>query len=797
MDNDLLARYEQAQSIMQGPHTNHTSLNDAVFPHWIENSQCFWYLRETKSGKEFRLVHASEATNTLAFDHQTLARVLTDITGQKANPCHLPIVNVSMTLSPLQIHFQCAGDHWCYEPSSTHCAKEESITVQPGILSPNGKKTAFVREHNLWIRDQASGIERPLTEDGTKDYSYASTFLGIDTAVQVLWSPDSTRLLTVQLDTREVRSRPLISYVPQDGSLHPVLNELKAAYPGDEHVESYRLVSIDASTGLCYAADYSNLPYAQVGAAYYGFFTSGLGWWSPDNRHAFFIDLTRGSKEVRVVRWDTITGVTKVLFEESTSTYIRIAEDLCALPVFVPLPETDELIWFSERSGWAHLYLYDLNTGKLKHPITEGQWLVRGILHYDKQHRELLFQSAARDPNINPYYHDICKVNIDSGELSSIKHGCFDHVVYYPSHFCLILRTQMKVDYAGDKVNFMDDVYGTSPCGRYVVTTYSRVDTPPISVLIDRQGNEILTLETTDVSGLPANWHWPEPVMLKADDDQTDIYGVVFRPPGFSPDRSYPVVDFHVGMRTLSMMPTGSFINQNIATYYEMAALAALGFIVVGILGRGTPYRNKVFQDHNFGKPGKDDDLADHIAGLQQLAKRYPYMDLDRVGITGMESAEHAIYASLYHSGFYKVAVSHCFADPRFSVSLLDMYIGIVDQKTLLSTSGPEDCIKSFGGKLLLIHGVLTIGSEPMFRLVDALQKANKDFDMLCLPNLAAQITSYSRRRGWDYLVTHLQNVTPPHEFQLTTSEDLICERAGFNVAEDLAHVIKENSFDS
>lgn len=786
MDDDTLARYEQAQSIMQGWHTSQLAGNDAVFPHWIDNTHCFWYLRDTSNGKEFRLVCAPEATNKPAFDHQALANLLTKITGQTVAPDNLPIRNVSMILTPLRVHFQCFDKYWCYDTDTENCEEREAESPRIDLKSPDGKKAIFVHEYNLWLRDQASGKEQALTHNGTKDYSYANTLLGMDSSIQALWSPDSTRLLTVQLDTREVTTRPLISYVPMDGNIHPTLNELKLAYPGDKHVESYRLVAIDTSTGECQPADYPSLPYVQHGSLCDGFFTGNLGWWSPDNRHAFFIDMSRGSKSACVVKLDTYTGRTQLLFEENSSTYIRICEDIFSPPVFLPLPDTKELIWFSERSGWAHLYLYDLDTGKLKHSITKGEWLVRGVLHFDTQQRELIIQTGARDSSVNPYYRDICKVNIDSGNLTSLISGCFDHMVYFPKHFCIGCRTALKID--------ARDVHGVSPCGQYVVTTYSRVDTPPVSVLIDRNGNNILKLETADVSGLPAEWLWPEPVKLKAADDQTDIYGVVFRPPGYTPDNSYPVIDFLVGCRLLLTMPFGSFINQYIGTYYEMQALAALGFIVVGIAGRGTPYRDKSFQDHNFGSPGHDDDLTDHIAGLRQLASRYPYMDLERVGITCMEGAENLIYGPLDHPDFYKVTVSHYFGDPRFSVCPFEMFTGIVDNETLSQSSGPEDYVESFSGKLLLIHGVLTIGSEPMFRLVEALQKANKNFDMLCLPNLAMQISSYGRRRGWDYFVTHLQGIEPPSEFQLTTSEDILAKIADHSVAEVMTDIMNSNT---
>ena len=788
MYSNILERYELAQTIMQGFNSNSLLMNDAVFPHWIKGSDCFWYERDTRNGRDFYLVNASTKTRTPAFDHKNLASELTKKTEKEIDPLNLPIENVHMSLEPFRIRFQCLDMHWVFDVDSGYCEKVEVEIEDAGINSPDGKKIVFTRENNLWIRDKLSGEEVALTIDGTNDYSYGSTFFHIDPNVQAIWSPDSTKIFAVQLDLREVADRPQISYSPLDGSLPSQLHQFRMAYPGDEHVESYRLVVIDVSTGILRAADYPNLPHVLHGLEIDGFFTGGLGWWSTDSVHAFFVDVARGSKAIRVVKWNTHSGEIQVLFEENSNTYLRICEDMLSSPIFRSLPESNELIWFSERSGYAHLYLYDQNSGELKNPITQGQWLVRSILHFDAERRELLIQTAARDSDISPYYRDICKVNIDSGELEVLKSGCFDHMVYYPKHTCVLIRTQLGVNSAAD-------VCGLSPCGRYIVTTYSRVDTPPVSVLINRNGNEILELETADISGLPTGWNWPEPVKLKAADDQTDIYGVVFRPPDFSPDKSYPVVDFIVGMRLGSFKPEGSFVNQNIGTYYEMAALAALGFVVVGILGRGTAIRDKHFQDHKFGTPGYEDDLNDHIAGMRQLAKTYPYMDLDRVGITCWEGTVNVVYASLNHSDFYKVTVSHCFGDPRFCSTPFEMFDGIVNKEMLSKVGGPEDCVKSFSGKLLLIHGVMTSGAEPMFRLVDALQKANKDFDMLILPNLMAQMTGYTRRRGWDYLVTHLQNIQPPSGFKLTTGEELLLEKSGYGPgAAEIAMSLVENN---
>jgi len=506
---------------------------------------------------------------------------------------------------------------------------------------------------------------------------------------------------------------------------------------------------------------------------------SGLAWWSSDNQRIFFLDTLQDGKTVRVVEWNTQSGDIRTVFEETDEVVVRLRHELVELPIITPLPETDELIWFSERSGWGHLYLYDLKTGQLKHQITGAsdnlepaagnEWLVRKILHVDTQRRELLIQTAARDPNINAYYRDICKVNIDSGQLTPLASGNYEHIV----------RQGFDSNSAGYTWRSFD-VYpslirtnGVSPSGQYIITTRSRVDTVPESILIDRDGREILTVETADISGLPASWQWPEPVKLKAADGKTDIYAVVFRPPGFSPEQSYPVVDCLSSPRDILHFPLGSFSNSAFSGHqaYHAAATAALGFVVVMIAGRGTSCRDKAFYTHHYGDHAFNSDLNDRIAGIRQLAERYPYMDLERVGITGDENGcNNAIYGSLLHSDFYKVSVITCMPDPRFTNSGVCRPTNTSISKTAPPrTPYPEDCVEFFRGKLLLMQGMGNWGvPSPTFLLVNALIKANKDVDMLCIPNMQHTVSAYSQRREWDYLVTHLLGCEPPPQFLLT-----------------------------
>ena len=782
MTNSILTRYEQAQTIMKGMLTPELVRNAAVFPHWINDSnevddEFFWYQRDIrldktpaeKTGKQFRLVNASTGDNTLAFDHQALADALAVAIKKSVDPDKLPLSNITINLRPLQVRFQAWSKHWLFEADINICTEIEPLTGSDGLASPDGKKSAFLRDHNLWIRDQLTGEEKALTDDGAVDNTYASAPLSA--SIQVLWSPDSQQLFTHQLDLRQVTTRVLINHVPQDGSLRPQLVEQKMAYAGDEQVETYRLLAIDVTTGKIQTADYAPLTLLCMGE---GFFTEEkLAWWAGDSQRAFFVDVARGAKAVRVVEFKPQTGATRVLFEETADTFIKLSHSIMERPVFLPLPESDELIWFSERSGWAHLYLYDLNSGQLKHALTEGQWLVRKILHFDSKRRELLIQTAGRDNTISPYYRDICRLNIDTAEFTPLVSGNHDYIVYGPHDRPVGARAAFGIDSA--------DVNGLSLSGDYIVTTCSRVDTAPVSILIDRQGKEIATLETADVSGLPESWHWPEPVNVKAADGQTDIHGVIYRPPGFSPDKRYPIIDFSCGHPYFSWVPQGSFINGPCldAPYLFAAAFAALGFVVVALEGRGTPYRDKAFQDESYGNITSASNFYDRIKGIHQLAKRYPYMDIHRVGIAADDGSPVPVHGLLEHPDFYKVGVAINFEDARFGFApLYEQYQGVPDD-TNEDKGRPvyaEDLAHALAGKLLLIHGMLDTFTPVTgtVRLIDALQQANKDFDMLLLPEEGHDIPTYALRRSWDYFVTHLQGLEPPTEFPLTTGIDVL-----------------------
>ncbi len=757
---EMLARYRRAEYLEQGSNTKKVAFNTRVVPTWIKDTDSFWYKRENKTGHQYRIVDAAKHKSWAPFN-RSFARVLAEASGQEVDVDNLPLGDLDIDLTAHTATFTAFGKGWIYHAKQKKC-REVKPWMALWKISPDGRKAIFRRDNNLWLYDMASGKESPLTTDGDELNFYAgsNTVYGWGhqnrgTTLEAVWSPDSKKVFTVLIDTRKVkRGPPLVEYVPADGSLRPRIQEFRpdisrdrrVAFAEDEHIECYQPLVIDVETGHIQKARHAPCPIFYP--HYSGFFSGFQGWWGSDSRRAWFIRLERGGKKAHLVEFDTATGNTRQLIEETSDTLVRLIPSHSHTKTLISyLPDTNELVWYSRRSGWAHLYLYDLDTGQLKNPVTRGNWMVRDVLHVDADRREIFIQTAGRVKGRNPYYRDICRVNLDTGKLTPIVSTDDEYVVGSPSSRA-----------SGT---------GVSPSANYVVVSRSRVDSVPVSLLLDRNGNELMILETADVSGLPAGWKWPEPVMLKAADGKTDIYGVVYRPTDFDPEKSYPVIDCTFYFAS----PIGGIGNtlDGYWTYLSAAAYAELGFIAVIILGRGNDnlrdetfnnYQDQKFpQNHMFVTYHKED----CVAGIQQLAQRYPYMDISRVGVTDFNTLACALCGLLIYPDFYKVGVTrNALANWRM--------IGALGMDENEPYPELEDYAGNLKGKLLMVHGMrdamVPVGST--LRMAAALQKARKSYDMLLLPTEGHMLSAYAVRRTWDYLVEHLLGVEPPEDFDLS-----------------------------
>ena len=766
MTSEILRRYNVAKSIVEGFLSNDLVLNDGVFPHWIDGSQCFWYQRSVTSGIEYRIVDVEMASNRAAFDYVALVKAFNDLLGGQLDTDSFAITVTDITLNPSLVKFKALKRDWIFQIDNALCSEVKKPNAEGSLISPDGKNTLFVRDNNLWIREIDGGRERWLTMDGNAECPYAVAPGKTSNGIQAVWSPDSQRIFTHQLYLCGVATRRVLFQVPPDGEIRPELFESRAAYPGDKVVESYRFVAIQVENGDIQVADYRRVPLCRAAVGYFsGVLNDRLGWWGADSRIAYFIDVERGAKSVQVIEFDTNSGATRSLLKETSNTFIRLSHSIEECPLFLPLVDTAELIWFSERDGWGHLYLFDLKTGLLKNRVTEGEWIVRDILHFDVRRRELLIQTSGRDTGINPYYQDVCRVAIDSGDITPLVTGPYEHKVFVPHRIQTLHRWLYDLDVPG--------IDGVAPSGDYVVVTKSRVDTLPVSLVVDRAGNEVMVVESAVDIGLPAGWQWPEPFTLKGADGRTEICGVIYRPPDFCPKKTYPVLDYTSAFPFLSLLPQGSFLNDTHSgdPYLTGAAYAALGFVVVSMDLPGMPYRDKAFQDRSYGQIRSANSFGDRIYVLKKLAERYSYMDIDRVGIIGSDYTTGAVYGLLEYPDFYKVGVNVAFDDPRFGkASVVEMFEGASPPRRPYS----DKLVSSLRGKLLLIHGMRDVLAPPetTLQLVDALQKAHQDFDMILEPQGTHCVTSHALLQSWNYLVRHLQKVEPPTSFEITTGHE-------------------------
>ena len=776
-DDRIFERYARAKKFYKASiGAEPVVLNSSVLPAWIGETNRFWYERQTPTGKQFRCVDAVAGVNEPAFDHDAVAEALASASGERARSENLPIRDLSFSDDLGSVFFSAFDRRWRYQ--GRRC--REVAALRAGVRSPDGSKELFCQDNNLWVRDLKTGDERALTQDGEERNAYAALCTGWGgpngaphmCGPQARWSPDGRKLLTIQRDSRGVRDLPIMNYVPSGDVTRPTVDFVPIAYPGDEALETSRLLCIDIATGRHQAADYRQLPATRNG---YGFFDASLGWWNNDGRIAYFIDVDHGYKYARVIEFDTQTGVCRELFEETSDTHVNLMLNQDDPPDILPIIENNELIWFSERTGYGHFYLYDLTSGDLIRPLTSGDWIARKIVRYIPERREVFVQTAGREAGIDPYYRNLVRIDLESGNMATVVEGDFDHITIprvVDAHGMFVSGLRRIASASGWPY------CGVAPSGDFAVVTRSRADSAPTTYLLDRNGKEITVVEQADLSGLPDGWQWPEPVELVAADGATPIYGVVFRPSDFDPDVAYPVISHGFNQPEIAIVPKGSFSNENSggAAYHDAAALAELGFVVVMIDGRGSPMRDKAFYDHCYGRFERASDIDDHVAGIRQLAERHSSFDLDRVGVyAAFSGGSGAVQGLLRHPDFFKVGTTTALHDRRFMPAQMqaNKYEGVhVPQG---ERHHMEDFADQLRGKLLIAIGLLDRSTAPAatFRLVEAFQKANKTFDMIALPNMGHDLSPYLTRRSWDYLVQHLARQTPPRDFDLLSDEDV------------------------
>jgi dipeptidyl-peptidase 4 len=613
---------------------------------------------------------------------------------------------------------------------------------KPLALSPDGSRGVFVRDWNLWLRDIKSGAERALTTDGVKYFGYATDNAGwsaSDRAI-VSWSPDSKKIATQQQDERNVGEMYLVNTVVG----HPTLRVSKFPLPGDPVMAMLHRVVIDADSGttirLQMEPDFHRATLGDnISMNDYD--------WSPDGSKLALASVSRDHKHVWLRVADTATGAVRTVFDETVPTQFESRTG------WRVLWSTNEVIWHSERDNWGQLYLYDLQTGKLKHPITTGEGPVMQIARVDEKTRTLWFGANGRDKGQDPYFLHFYRIGLDPSTGLGAGGGAVSLTPDDGTHTIQV-----------------------SPSGKYFIDTYSKPDVAPVVALRDADGKLLLPLEKADISKLVATgWKPPMPIKMTAADGKTDIYGLLFRPTNFDPAKKYPIVNnVYPGPQTGS---TGSRAFS--AARGDRQALAELGFVVVTIDGRGTPGRSKAFQDAYYGAMGRDNTVPDQIAGMKELAQTYPWIDLTRAGIWGHSGGGFATTTAMFRfPDFFRAGIAESGNhDQRVNEDDWgERYQGLVTQNAdgtdSYDVEANQNFAKNLKGRLMLAHGTMDTNVPPYqtMLIADALIKANKDFDLILLPNQNhgyGTASNYMMRRRWDFFVKWLMDVEPPKEYQI------------------------------
>lgn len=717
-----LEDYNRAYSLRQkfsGYQVYHSDVN----PHWVTGTSSFWYLQRTPQGNEYLLVDADRQIRRPLFVRDSLAVQLQQSLGRRVDARNLPLDKGNLEASLNVFRFVCDGYNWRYEIAANRLTREGKVPPRGKgrhwmetddekgwgpVTSPDGKYEAYIKNDNIFVRDKASGRERQLSQDGTLSNYYSS---------YIQWSPDSRKVLSCRIRPVQKRYVYYVESSPRD-QLQPKLHQQEYAKPGDElpfkvpcifHVETGQRCIPETSL---FAHQYS-LSYLR---------------WDADSKSVTFEYNERGHKTYRVLELSAEDGKVRTLIEEKEEKYVNY-------PLIYRnyLQDGKHILWTSERDNYNHLYLYDRTTGRPVRQITKGRWYVRGVQHVDEQNQWIYFSANGMNPKEDPYLIHYYRIGFDGKGLVELTPDEGMHQAWFSSDY------------------------------RYLVDVYSKVDTPPVAVLRDaRTGRQVMPLEQADISRLEANgWRAPEVFSAKGRDGKTDIWGVIYRPTNFDPSRKYPVVEY------IYSGPGGQHVPKSFSSYnWWMTSLAELGFIVVQVDGMSTSFRSKDFEEVCY-KNLKDAGLPDHMAWLQEAAHRYPYMDLDRVGIFGSSAGgQEAMSAVLFHPEFYKAAYSACGChDNRMDkIWWNELWMGYPVDSSYIESSNVEQAHR-LERPLMLVVGEMDDNVDPAstMQVVNALIRANKDFELVIVPGAGHTMgDNFGEHKRYDFFVRHLMGVEPP-----------------------------------
>ncbi len=709
-----------------------------VDPKWFEKNDKFWYTYTTTKGKFFYVVDPIKKTKSKLFNNKDFASKLSELTRKPVNHNELNLGNLKLEKDNKTLIFNLDSIDYNYNIITKKLVKKDSTDKEEknkwASYSPDSTYIAFAKNHNLYLMEVGDddSVEIQLTSDGVRWFSYqrkhGDTTSDKRMRARTTWFKDSKKLYSNRSDARKVDELFVINTLKKP---RPELEVYKYAMPGEMNVPQEVLEIFDVSSRSRITVE----------ADKYVDQTISLHLTKEKSDRLYMVRLNRTSDTLDVSYINTYDGSINFLFEDVNHPYFNWNYRQLAV-----LNEGKELIYWSEKNGWGQLYFYDGNNGRLKNKITNGGYFITGrIQDIDTLGRKVYYQAFGREKDVDPYYSMIYSSNFDGSGMK--------------------LLTQEKYNH---KVNF-------SESSRYFVDNYSAVDNVPTSVLRDVSGNILMKLEEADLNLLyHAGWKMPERFKVKADDGITDLYGVMYKPFDFDPNRKYPVISYvYPGPQV------ESFRNDFTISGRYNTALAQLGFIVVSMGHRGgSPMRSKYY--HTFGYQNlRDYALADDKRSLEQLAERHSWIDLDKVGIFGHSGGGFMSTAALFsYPDFYDVACSSAGNHDNniYNKWWSETHNGVEavyknkkdendNEKEELSWDAKiktnQSLAKNLKGYLLLTHGNIDNNVHPTnsLRVVDELIKAGKRFDMMIFPGKRhgyGDFRSYYEKMMWYYFSEHL-----------------------------------------
>jgi dipeptidyl aminopeptidase/acylaminoacyl peptidase len=751
-------------------------LGSSVYPRWLEDSTSFWYKSSGRADEGvYYLVDAKRVTKTPLFDNARLAAALSTAADTIIDPTRIPSFELTDTGRTLELLLHSKvlrcdrAKYTCQQIDSLEWVTQKALKSGPtwASRSPDKKWDVFKYRYNIYARPaelanaeaiaKRDSIRRAkadtskktapapkpkndsvplpsgsvqLTTDGVRFFAYggAPRETAADTAkpkpepVSVVWSPDRRKFTVSRDDQRNLRVYPMYSSTsdqPKDMSYY-------YATPGDSVVPTWDIHVIDVQEKTNVRAQNPPTPVATIEADVT---------WGKNSDRFFVVSANRGPNRVHLSAVDVRTGAATIVARDSTATWVELSPSWGYENKWGISNGGEDVIWWSQRDGWGHLYRFSA-TGELRNQIESGPYAVETLVRIDSAKKQLYFTAWGRDGTF-PYYGRLFRINFDGTGLTLLTPEEGNHSVQFVPKADVFIDTKTHVD-----------------------------ATPLMTLRSASDGKVIMELQRGDVEYLKSlGWRPPEIIQVKARDGVTDLWGLMYKPSNFDPNKKHPILDHIYPGPQVGSVSWGYGMRPS-----EEQALAELGFIVVEIDHMGTPRRSKAFHDFYFAKMG-DNGIPDHIAGIRQLAARYPWMDVNKVGIYGHSGGGFASTDAIFrYPDFYKVAVSGAGNhDPRtYAWYWAGRYQGKFDAAGYKEAANRTHA-PNFRGKLLIMHGDLDSNVHPAntFGVVDALIKANKNFDMLIFPDAGHGFPDYAVRRRWDFFVRHLLGVEPPEDYEM------------------------------